>query len=322
MAAAGEDKAAYAWLDRVLAAESRWKPEEEENLRTCYAELLRQQGRYDDVVEYLGAYVKRNPPGRDVYAQYLSALVWDDRQQQADTLIAQWLKDSRRPDELPPDVDARLQAAVAQALGGGYNLNTDRLDEQWLRPLADTAIYFARHPSASSVAEQIMADPFESEGSAQFGRSDQGRRVRKEAARMLLSDMDTLTAEQATRLINWISADDPAVEKESWKRIAAALRRRWDAEPDWEVKARFGQVLADVLQKHADAQQWLDFLRTQLAGAPEEYRAGFSASLSMPCWNSLGSRPMRTRRWACWSDSATPTSRRRDWPPRSPPSAR
>ena len=63
MAAAGEDKAAYAWLDRVLAAESRWKPEEEENLRTCYAELLRQQGRYDDVVEYLGAYVKRNPPG-------------------------------------------------------------------------------------------------------------------------------------------------------------------------------------------------------------------------------------------------------------------
>ncbi len=224
------------------------------------------------MVEYLGAYVKRNPPSQEIYAQYLSALVWTDHEKQADALVAQWIKDGQRPDDLPPDVDARLRAAVAQALGQGYGLYTNRLDEPWLRPLADAAIYFARHPSASSVAEQIMNHYY-------FQQSDECRRVRKEAARMLLSEIDKLPIEQIQRLIQWVSWNDPAVEKEAWKRIADGLRRRWDAEPDWRMKARFGETLAGVLQGHAGPEPWLDFLRTQLAGAPEEYRAGFAEKL-------------------------------------------
>ena len=176
LAGAGEYKAAYAWLDRVLAAESRWRPNEEEYLRICYADLLREQGRYDDVGEYLGACVKRNPPSQQVYAQYLGALVWTGREKQADALVAQWIKDGQRPDDLPPDVDARLRAAVAQALGQGYNCWTNRIDEPWFRPLADAAIYFARHPSASSVADEIM-------NQYHFQQSDECRRVRKEAVR-------------------------------------------------------------------------------------------------------------------------------------------
>ena len=64
LASAGEYQAAYAWLDRVLVPASKWLPYEEEYLVTTYADLLREQGRYDDLVEYLGGWVKRNPPSQ------------------------------------------------------------------------------------------------------------------------------------------------------------------------------------------------------------------------------------------------------------------
>ena len=71
--------------------------------------------------------------------------------------IAQWIRDAEEavrprvdtdvPDELPPDVVGRLQAAVSQAIGQGYNLYTNRVDPQWFKTLADAAIAFARHPA-------------------------------------------------------------------------------------------------------------------------------------------------------------------------------
>ena len=149
-----------------MCRQSKWLPYEEESLVTAYCDLLQQQGRYDDLVEYLAGWVKRNPPAQSIYARYLSALVWSDHLKQADDLVAQWIRDAEQAvqsrgsnessDELPADVDARLRAAVSQALGQGYNLYTNRIDPQWFKPLADAAICFARHPAAGSVADQIM----------------------------------------------------------------------------------------------------------------------------------------------------------------------
>ena len=157
LANAGDYPAAYAWLDRVLVPASKWLPNEEESLVTTYCDLLQQQGRYDDLVEYLGGWVKRNTPSQSIYAQYLSSLVWSDHLKQADDRVAQWIRDAEQvvqtpgreaSDSLPADVDARLRAAVSQALGQGYNLYTNRIDPQWFKPLADAAICFARHPAA------------------------------------------------------------------------------------------------------------------------------------------------------------------------------
>ncbi len=303
LASVGEHSAAYAWLDRVLVPAAKWLPNEEESLVQTCAELLQQQGRYDDLVEYLAGWVKRNLPTQSVYAHYLSALVWSDRPKQADERIAQWIHDAEQDvqasngepllksggkpphsKELPADVDARLRAAVSQALGQGYNLYTNRIDPQWFEPLADAAICFARHPSASSVADQIM-------GQWNFQQSDECRRVRKVALRMLLDEMGKLPVDQLQRLLNWVSANDPAVEKGAWQKIAAGLRGRWDAEPDWLVKNQLGGMLAGVLQGHSDAETWLEFLRRQLKNSREEDRAGharqlFDALLGQP-WKQV-----------------------------------
>ena len=260
----------------------KWLPEEEETLVTTYAELLEQQGRYDDLVEYLAAWIKRNPPAQEIYARYLSALVWSDHLKQADGLVAQWIREAEQavqtsgsesssPDDLPAGVDARLRAAVAQALGQGYNLNTDRIDPQWLKPLADASICFVRHPAAAGVADEIMGSYFQ--------QSDECRRVRKAALRMLLDEIGKLPVDQLPQLLNWVSADDPAVEQEAWRKIAAGLRGRWDAEPDWKVKNHLGGMLAGVLQGHSSAEMQIDFLRRQLKDSPEDYRAGHARQL-------------------------------------------
>jgi hypothetical protein len=287
MATVGDYPAAYTWLDRVLVPSAKWLPYEEEYLITTRVELLEQQGRYDEIVEYLAAWVQRKVPSQSIHTHYLSALVWSNHQQQADDLVRQWMSDAQRaieslkkdakaassaPDALLDDVDARLRAAVSLALGQGYNLYTNRIDDKWFKPLGDAAICFARYSSTASVADQIM-------GHYYFQQSDECRRVRKFALRMLLDEMGKLPVDQLQRLLGWVSANNPAVEKEDWQKIAAGLRARWEAEPDWQVKNQLSRMLAGVLHDRIDVETWLKFLRAQIHGAPEEFRPAYNRQL-------------------------------------------
>jgi tetratricopeptide (TPR) repeat protein len=279
---AGELDAAYAWLNHALGAGSRWSPDEEQTLRVAYADLMRSEGRYAELADYLAAWVQRNPPVPEPYRQYLSALVWANRVKDADETISRWLEVGKSPPTASAGSAAgsasagsadeqRLRAAVHQAFGEGYNLNTNRIDEKWQRPLADVALALARHPALGSLADEIM-------GRWQFQQSDECRRVRKTALRTLRDEIEKLTPEQVQRLVNWISASDPAVELPEWQKIAAGLRRRWEAEPKREVRARLGQTLVGVLG-HVGPQETLAFLRRELADASPDERAGYTRQL-------------------------------------------
>src|SRR5205823_1124719 len=135
-------------------------------------QILESQGRFPELVDYLADWVKQAPPGPTAYQQYLSALIRTEQIDKASTLIAQWLKEGQAPGELRPAVASQLSAAVAQALGQGHNLSTNRIDARWLAPLADAALTFARHPSQGNVAATIM-------GNGQFQQTDDCRHVRK-----------------------------------------------------------------------------------------------------------------------------------------------
>ena len=117
---------------------------------------------------------------------------------------------------------------------------------------------------------------------------------------MLLDEMGKLPVDQLQRLLNWISANDPAVEKEAWQKLAAGLRNRWDAEPDWQVKNQFGGMLAGVLQGHIGRGALARHSSARSSKARRKSIApAMPGSFSMPCSASPGNRPTRTRPSGC-----------------------
>ena len=283
LANVGDYPAAYNWLDGVLVPASKWLPDEEEILVTNYADLLQQQGRYDDMVEYLAGWVKRNPPSQGIYAHYLSALVWSDHEKQADERIAQWIRDA----EEAVRAARRHRCAGRTAARRHGTASSGRVAGDWTRL---QPIYQSRRPAvvqdagrcgdrirpsswAGAVADQIMNNY------NNFRESDECRHLRKTALRKLLDEMSKLRSSEVVRLLGWISVNDPVVEKPAWEKIAAGLQHRWEAESDWQMKDRFGNMLAGVLRDHLGAESWLAFLRTQLKGSPDESRAGHAKQL-------------------------------------------
>ena len=272
LANAGDYEGAYTWLTRAMDSGFEWQAYEMDSLRSTYTQLLQGQGRYQELADYLANALKQNPDGTTVYQQYLSALVHLDRVEQANELIAQWLRDGQVPGTLPPPVASRLYAAVQQALGQGYNLYADRIDERWLKPLADAALFFARHPIQASTADQIMSH-------WRFTQTDDCRRVRQAALEILQADLDKLKPEEVQRLVGWIMPNDPAVEQDVWHTLADRLQRRWTAESDSELKQRWAQPLNQILSSRLPADQWLACLRLQLQQGPEKYGLSYVQQL-------------------------------------------
>ncbi|MDZ7618600.1 MAG: hypothetical protein U1E05_16470, partial [Patescibacteria group bacterium] len=280
---AGDYAAGYAWLDASLAPDREWQPYEENSLRGVYVQQMRREGRYQFMATFLETWLQRHPDSSDPYAQYLSALIHAGREDEANRLIEQWLKDARNPRRLDPPTAARLQAAVNHALGRGYNLYTDRIDDRWLEPLAETALFFADHPSHAHVADTIMTHHH------QFQQTDACRSVRTVALGRLEDGIGTLAPPVVDRYANWLLPNDPAVETGTWRTLAAALRKRWDAEKDDAQRHQLGATLGQILSDSLPADEYLAFLRAQLEEGPAVYVSGYAREL----FNTLLAQPWR-----------------------------
>jgi tetratricopeptide (TPR) repeat protein len=267
----GDFPAAFAWLNRVLKPEARWLPDEEEALRDQYAALLYQQGQFAELAEYLAAWVKREPASTPPYLQYLSALVRTDKIDQADALMTRWVRDGQAQGELPLAVNARFQAAIAQALGRGHNMHNNRVEERWLGPLAEVVLCYARRPDELHVADNIMQSA--------FSGSDAGHAVRQKLTAILDAEVGRLTPAQLQTLVRWSLADDPAVAPQVWKRVADGLRKRWAAEAKPVEKNQLGQALVQVLSRRAKTPELLAFLHLQLREGPKGDHHAFAAAL-------------------------------------------
>ncbi len=283
LANGGDTAAAYAWLDSALAA--KWRVSDAELLRGLYAEFLRGQSRSRELADFLAKWIDRNPEGVSPYAQYLAALVRSNRAEKAETLVDQWLRDGRVKGELARPTAARLTAAVAFALGNGYGFNTQRIDERWHAALAETAFFFARNDDPGSIAEAIL-------GHWRFATTDAGRSARTALAKEFLAEIATVSPERIARYRNWIWSD-AGLENADWETIGAALRKRWDAEKDAEVKHALGQSLAAVLSRWIGDDD-LDFLRVQWKTAGDAHRSEYANQF----FNALLVRPWKAEREA------------------------
>jgi tetratricopeptide (TPR) repeat protein len=276
---------AGSWLDRVLVEESKWLTHEEESLRNVYTQMLRNRGDYRALVEYLAAWIENNPESGSAYQQYLSALVRADREDEANDTIQAWLAEGRTTDELSSATGQRLYAAARQAIGQGYNLYTNRIDDRWPKPLADLVLFTARldkSPQAMQVqaVAQIM-------GHHRFRQTDECREVRRVVARLLVARIDTLPVDRVGRFYGWISPNDPVVENNVWQRVTDGLMKRWEAEEDADKKHRLAQPLIQILSGKLGTEPHLAFLRRQFAEGPKKYRTTYAGQL----FNTLIGQP-------------------------------
>jgi predicted Zn-dependent protease len=269
---AGDYEAAYAWLRGQLTKDARWLPGEEAAIRGQHADFLERQGHYADLAEHLAEWAKRDPDTDRPYAQYLSALLRTEQEERANALIERWLREGQTEAEPSPAVASRLSAAVGQALGQGYNLYTNRIEERWLTPLADAALYIARHGTSLGAADRIL-------GHGPFTQTDECRRVRKAVAALLTAEIDRRPPELLGHYVSWVLPDDPALGKEAWKQIADGLRARWATERDPQRKHQLGQTLVQVLRQRAEAGELIAFLHRQHSDGPEAYRAAYAHEL-------------------------------------------
>jgi Flp pilus assembly protein TadD len=270
LASTGDYPAAYAWLTRVLGKDAKWSEGESESLRSLYAQLLDQQGRSADLLQYVAAWTEENPASTSAYHQYLSALIRADQPDKAETLALRWLKDAQVPGKLTPPAEARLNAAVAVLMGNAYQLYTNRIEERFLVPLAQAALYFGQTPSHAVIAKQIV-------GNYQFQRSDEGRTVIKAFADILAAQVDKLPVVQVQQYLAWVGADD--LDAAAWQKIVATLRQRWNAERDEQLKHTWGEAIIGVLGHHGGADETLAFLRLVRTKGPERYRTKYTQQL-------------------------------------------
>jgi predicted Zn-dependent protease len=280
LASAGDYPGAYAWLDRILAGEPRWLPHEEESLWNMHAQLLEGQGRYPELVDYLSAWIKKNPDSASPYAQYLGALVRTDRLAKANDLVAQWLREGQTPEAPTPAAAARLQAAISLTLGQGHNLYTNRIEERWLAPLAEAGLFLARHEARASDAGTILS-------AYQFRQTEEGHRVGKALLTRLAAEVLKLSPAQIQHHLDWIARSEPEAEQGVWNRIGDALQERWTAETDPERKHQLGISLLQVLAQHDTPVARIAFLHARLKKAPPQYRLAYVGEL----FNALLQQP-------------------------------
>src|SRR5262249_26461127 len=139
-----------------------------------------------------------------------------------------------------------------------------------LTPLAQAALFFAKHETQYSTAEQILSNH-------QFSRAEEARKLRKTLAGILTNEIDKLPAEQVHRLAGWVHAED--ADAAAWTKISDSLRQRWTNEVKDEVKHVLGQSLVVVLSRQEDPNELLTFLRRQRQTGPEKHRAEYANQL-------------------------------------------
>ena len=278
-----EYEAERKWIDRVLSSGAPWQPQEVNQFRDYYCQSLRAQERYEELATYLARWIEQNPENSNPYNQYLDALYYIDRSEEANMLMDRWFREGRRDDVTPAAV-ARLQAAITWIFNQCQNnvnyYNAYRIDQRWQKQLVATAIFFCRDKNHVSITEQIMSDwRLQQQGEA-------SQSIRAELAKIFVENFDRLTLEEIDRFIGWLRGNDSLVTKTQWKDFAGRLLKQYEAigspRPEGEraeLKNHFAQTVANILSFAATPDDYMAFLRRLSHEAPPKYRPSYISQL-------------------------------------------
>lgn len=283
---AGRYDEAEVWLRKEISRDVERHDYEDETLRTTLADLFRTRGQWDQLLAFTTEWIAKNPESNSwssAYAQHLSTLIYNDKFDVANSLVEQWLKESRVDGKLTAAQNARLETAIRFAQGTVHNFSFQRLDERWVGILAETVRFFVRHPHHGEIAHRVFNHHW-------FQQSDGGDRLRGEFLQILRTDLANLSPAQLSFLVSSslngrLELVEPINDRkqllahevplEIWKKIAADLRTRWSKTEISQDRDSLGTTLNTIYSSRFYDTELLPFLRERIATAPAELKPGY-----------------------------------------------
>ena len=286
---AGQAAAAYQWLDKQLDRPVERDHSDEDSLRTAYADFYRGQARWEELLRFTTKWIDRKPESSSPYLQHFSALVYNERLDDAIALGKKWLKEAEVEDKFAADQEARFDAAIGFAEGNAYNLSFYRMDERWYEPFAEAIRFFARSKRHVGLVNRLL--------DYRFSESEFGDRARGDFLNLLQTKHADLSAEQINLLVGQtlsgrLELAEPLdgrrqlnaseVPDRVWRSIVDQLRPRWkqlDAKADKDEKHQLGEALRSIYNTRFHDKELLPFLRERVAAASDEYKAAYLTNL-------------------------------------------
>jgi autotransporter-associated beta strand protein len=285
---AGRADDAYAWLQKQLDRDIEYGSSTDDSLRSAYAELYRSQARWEDLLKFTTTWIERKPEYQSAYTQHLSALVYNDKLDDANKLAETWLKDAQIDGTLSAGQRARLDVAVAFSHGSVYGLPwNNQISERWFEPLAEAARFFARQKDNFGLTGQIVND-------GRFFGNAAGDRFRGFVLSLLQSDLERLSPEQVSSFIGWslsgrIELAEPIGGRKQldaseiplgvWKAIVDKLHERWKKTEDRDDKNSLSQSLVSIYSTRFSDTELLPFLRERIEAGPKEFKLSYISAL-------------------------------------------
>ena len=271
----GDRPAALAWL-KAKIGEEHWTEEQRVSFRSSYVGQLDAENRFEEVRDFLERWFEEQPAPNNAWAlqRYAAVLVQLDEVEEAYKLVGRWLAEAGKgkPEQLDPAAAAGLTAALNFLFNNSYSIYRNTIEERFHEPLARIVRRFALSEKHHSYATRIMGD-------YRFHQTDQVRELRAHYTGVLLKRSGELPFADVQRLVSWAMANAPAVEAETWQKIASPIIDRWAELEDAGERDRWAAVIGNILSARVGADTYTDFLRRQLDESHEEHRGRYALTL-------------------------------------------
>ncbi|MGC3972191.1 MAG: VIT domain-containing protein [Pirellulales bacterium] len=284
LATAGRFDEAYAWLDRQLALPNKRMGYDDDTLRTGYADLLRRQANWEELLAWTRRWIERKPENPTGYEHHLSALIHNNQVDTAYQTAERWLQEARAEGKAAPDVRARLNAALRLAQGYISNLSLDRLDERLHKPFADTVRFFLRRSEEIDLVRQIMNSRFRDTEAADRLRAEMLLLLSSDGAKLSVAQLQFYVEQTLSGRVDFAQVvegrrqmDAAEVPEAIWKPIASRLRTRWDeaggkdSAAEEQTRYLLGATLVTIYRARFADTELLPFLRRQVEVGGKDY---------------------------------------------------
>lgn len=187
-------------LDGLMDDAKPYENWERDSFRSAIAEILEQDRRYEELVEFLREWTKRDATDEGAYSRLLWALLAIHEQDEAEELVAKWLDRALAEEELTDQEESQARAALRYRLGYVHRISRQALTVPMARDLLEIGKKLLAFPERWDLASTLFSY-------SAFSGMEQGAELRKEILKTLRATFREVTLDELRILRNHLQQD-------------------------------------------------------------------------------------------------------------------